>query len=63
MKNGRQEVRIGSTIRINGYSMVIEDIRNGSVIIKDVKKKKTFIHGLEAFRRILWRCGYELEEE
>ena len=62
MKNGKQEVWIGSEIRINGYPMVIEGIENSSVIIRDGKKKKTFIYGLDAFRTILWRCGYELEE-
>lgn len=62
MKNGKQEVWIGSQVRINGYPMTIEDIRNDSVTIRDEKKKKTFGYGLDAFRTILWRCGYELED-
>lgn len=63
MKNGKTEVGIGSTIRINNRPMMIDDVQSGTVIIRDMRTKYIITYGLEAFKRLIRQIGYEFKEE
>ena len=62
MKNGRIELKPGGFFTSSGKVYQFEKVENGSVIVRDSKRKK-YVYGLEMFRRILRQIGYELEEE
>ena len=63
MKNGKNEVGVGSLIRVSGRPMMIDDVQSGNIILKDMRTKNIFVHGLENFKRILRQIGYEWAEE
>ena len=61
-KNGMEEVWIGSLIRVNGRPMMIDDVQNETVIVRDMRTKNIITYGLKAFKRLIRQIGYEFKE-
>lgn len=61
MINGRQEIKVGQYLSINGKQLLLAKIENDTVVLTGCNK--TWIYGLEGFKRTIRQIGYELVQE
>lgn len=54
------EIKKGDTFSVQGALFTLIDVKDGTAILRDVRKDRTTTYGFEALRRVVHQFGYEI---